>query len=64
MAEEFILYHRNGGWYTKTSQLHSDWKKAERFALMDALDMCKLHDGKMLPVDYHLYSRSMGDTKQ
>lgn len=55
-AEEFILWSaRNGGWLTKSSLLHSDWRQAQVFDREDALDMCKLHRGlgttNLIPVD-------------
>lgn len=55
-AEEFILWStRNGGWLTKSSLLHSDYRQAQIFDREDALDMCRLHKGvgttNLIPVD-------------
>lgn len=59
LAEEFILWStRNGGWLTKSSLLHSDYRQAEIFDREDALDKCKLHKGAgslgLVPVDLSL----------
>ena len=59
MPNEYILFHRNGGWYTKTSQLHSDYRVAQVFDREDALDMCKLHEGKLLPVERAFYAETV-----
>lgn len=59
MNEEFILWHCNGGWFTKGSTIDS---RVERAMLVDhatALDMVKLHDGKLLPVNRTVYLEAM-----
>lgn len=61
--DKFILYSRKGGWYTKTSQLHSDWTKAQIFDRDEATDMVKLHSGVLMPVAHELYSEVMKGVK-
>lgn len=51
----YILFHRNGGWFTASSQLHSDYKQAKTFDRDEAIDMCRLHSGKLMPVERDLY---------
>lgn len=62
--QEFILWScRNGGWLTKSSLLHSDYRQAQIFDREDALDMCKLHRGVgslgLVPVDLFLVKESL-----
>lgn len=64
MEPNYILYHVNRGWFTKTSQLHSDWRLAQRFPLDEALDMCRLHEGRLIPVREDLYAEVMKGVKQ
>ena len=60
---EFILFHRNGGWFTKSSQLHSDFRQAQVLPLDEAIDMCKLHDGKLMPIEKSMYEDIMKEVK-
>lgn len=48
--DEYILYSTKGGWFTSSSQLHSDWRKAQVFNYEAAMDMARLHSGRLLPV--------------
>jgi len=53
--DEYILWHRNGGWMTRSATYHSDVSAAWVVPRDEALRMCKLHDGKLLPVEKALY---------
>lgn len=55
MPTEYILFHRNGGWYTHGTY-HSDYTRAEVFEYEDMIEMCKLHGGKLMPVEKRLYA--------
>jgi hypothetical protein len=61
---EYILYSKKGGWFTKTSQLHSDWRKAQVFTDDEAVDMGRLHNGMLLPVDKAHYEHIMKGVKE
>lgn len=56
LVDEYVLWSaRNGGWLTRSSSLHSDYRQAQVFDREAALDMCKLHRGTgslgLLPVE-------------
>lgn len=61
--DEYILYSLRGGWFTSSSQLHSDWRKAQVLLYEDALDLAKLHSGKLLPVQRSVVEQIMRGVK-
>ena len=56
---EYILWGRNGGWMTRGAIYHSDPREAWAVDEATARDMCRLHDGRLLPVPKALYLESL-----
>jgi hypothetical protein len=57
---QYILFNIHGGWQTNGGARHSDYRQAAIFDEAEALDMCKLHTGRLVPVDRALYERAIG----
>lgn len=63
MIEGYILLSLRGGWFTKSATYHSDFRQAKVFDREDAMDMCKLHSGRLLPVQLELVTELMKGVK-
>lgn len=59
----YILFHKNGGWFTKMANLHSDYRKAAEYDEAEALDLVRLHDGKLIPCSKSLYEAAIRGLK-
>jgi hypothetical protein len=60
----YILFHKNGGWFTKSAVLHSDPKQAMQCTADEARDYVKLHEGRLVPVDREFYFEAIKGVKQ
>ncbi len=59
-TDQYILWSREkGGWFSKSAFTHSDYRQAQVFTEDNAIEMCKLHSGRLIPVDRAFYLRSI-----
>lgn len=59
----YILWHKNGGWWTATGMLHSDWKKAAVLNEAEAADLVAVHEGKLIPCQRDFYTSNFKSGK-
>lgn len=60
----YILFHKNGGWLTKSAVLHSDYRQAMECTADEARDFVRLHEGRLIPVDKEFYIDAIKGLKQ
>lgn len=63
-TDQYILWSvQKGGWLSKSAFTHSDYRQGTTYSRSEALDMIKLHSGRLVPVDRALYIEAIREVK-